>query len=417
MPVSRILFIENSIGLSGSTMSLTTLLNALDRGRFEPWVVVSRRDQADHLRQHLRMATPIAIIGPGTGLKHRGWLRRLTGPSSWLPGPLRHALLRLAGLADLLLVALPYALRLRRFVAGQRIDLIHQNNGVDFGAVFLAGLLGRPLVAYQRGDEWNSVVVRWFARRVRWFVANSLATRRSLDRLGVPHERVTIVYPPLDLDVFDAARVPAGIRASLGVEADAPCIGILGILLPWKGQRVFLKAVQLVVEQVPRVRALVIGAAPAGAEGYAQELKALAAELGVSARVIFTGFRPDVADVLAELDVVVHASVEPEPFGRVIAEAMAMRRPVVAAAAGGPMEIIEHGRSGFLVPPGDHEALAACVVELLKDPSLADRMAEEAGRDAVQRFSAKAHGKLMEEVYDSVLGSPVLGGRREGMLT
>ncbi len=95
--------------------------------------------------------------------------------------------------------------------------------------------------------------------------------------------------------------------------------------------------------------------------------------------------------------------MKPEPFGRVIAEAMAMRCPVVAAAAGGPMEIIENGRSGLLVPPGDDEALACGLASLLRNPQLAERMAEQAAHEAVERFSAKAHVAVIEGVYDSVL--------------
>ncbi len=403
MAARRILFIENSIGLSGSTMSLTTLLNGLDRARFDPVIAVSRSEQAAHLREHLREPAPVVVIGPGNGLKYRGWMTRLTEAGSPLPAMVRHTLLRVAGLIDLAVVALPYALRLRAFARGRRIDLIHQNNGFDFGAVFLAQMLGTPLVAYQRGDEWNSPVSRWFARRVTRFVANSQATKRSLDALGVPEERMLVVYPPLDLDVFDAERSPKDVRAALGLDADVPCIGMVGILMPWKGQRVFLKAIRRVADEVPRVRALVIGAPPSGGEAYAQELSQLARDLGIEDRVIFTGFRSDVADLLASLDIFVHASVKPEPFGRVIAEAMAMRCPVVAAAAGGPMEIIENGRSGLLVPPGDDEALASGLASLLRNPQLAERMAEQAAHEAVERFSAKAHVAVIEGVYDSVL--------------
>ena len=189
MAARRILFIENSIGLSGSTMSLTTLLNGLDRARFDPVIAVSRPEQAAHLREHLREPAPVVVIGPGNGLKYRGWMTRLTEAGSPLPAMVRHTLLRVAGLIDLAVVALPYALRLRAFARGRRIDLIHQNNGFDFGAVFLARMLGTPLVAYQRGNEWNSPVSRWFARRVTRFVANSQATKRSLDALGVPEDR------------------------------------------------------------------------------------------------------------------------------------------------------------------------------------------------------------------------------------
>ena len=110
--------------------------------------------------------------------------------------------------------------------------------------------------------------MRWFARRVTRFVANSQATRRSLDALEVPADRMSVVYPPLDLDVFDAAR-SSDVRKALGIQTDEPCIGMVGILMPWKGQRVFLKAIRRLVERVPRSRAGHRGAPPGG-EAYAE---------------------------------------------------------------------------------------------------------------------------------------------------
>jgi glycosyltransferase involved in cell wall biosynthesis len=316
----------------------------------------------------------------------------------------------MAGLLDLTVVALPYAVRLRRF-AGRRVDLVHQNNGFDFGAIMLARMLRRPLVAYQRGDEWNSPVVRWFARGVTAFVANSEATKRSLEALRVPHERTSVIYPPLELRVFDGRGDGAAARAALGIDPDTPLIGILGIMVPWKGHGVFLRAVRAIRDRVPGVRGLVIGGYPPGGEAYVRELKALATELAIADHVTFTGFRPDVADLLPALDVVTHTSIEPEPFGRVITEAMAMKRPVVASAAGGPVEIIQDGVSGFLVTPGDHEALAERVVELLKDPSRAQLIGERAAQDVAARFGAEAHARLMEKVYDRVMVPvPARGG-------
>jgi glycosyltransferase involved in cell wall biosynthesis len=400
-----VLFIENSIGLSGSTMSLTTLLSRLDRKRFEPYVVLSRPEQAAFIREQIHERVDLTIIGPGISLKQRSWLHAVRGSNKGTGGPLRHSVLRFLGLLDLLVVTVPYALRLRRFARSRRIELIHQNNGFDFGAVVLARMLDVPLVAYQRGDEWNSRVTRWFARGVNRFIANSIATRQSLESLRVPRDRVTIVYPPVDLDVFHLHGSADNARKSLGLGPENPSFGMVGSLQPWKGQRVFLQAARLVLDRLPNARAIVIGGPPADGHSYARELRTLAAELGIADRVLFTGFRPDVAQLLSGLDVVVHASVEPEPFGRVIAEAMAMERPVVASAAGGPLEIIEDGRSGFLVPPGDPGILAERVITLLGDSDLAKRIGCEGSREVAGRFSADSHAIRVQEVYDTALGA------------
>lgn len=129
-------------------------------------------------------------------------------------------------------------------------------------------------------------------------------------------------------------------------------------------------------------------------------------ELGIAERVVFAGFREDVPELMQLLRVVVHASVTPEPFGRVIAEAMAMGKPVVATNAGGPLEIIEDGANGYLVPAGEPEAMARPIVRLLTDVGHAARIGHRARETAEARFSADTHARLVEEVYAELLARP-----------
>ena len=403
-PSIRILFIENSVGLSGSTMSLCTLLNYLDPDLVEAHIVLSRPEQEIYLLEHLRRPGDLAVIAPRRSFKHAPVVRRMLDALDNRRPRLHLLLLRLVALLDVAVATLPYVWRLSRYAKGRKIQLIHQNNGFDLGSLILSRILRVPLIAYQRGDEWNSATVRWGSRGIRHFIANSAATRANLTVvLGIPSQKVTIIYPPLDLQTLRADRSSTVTRAAFGLDPSTRCFGILGMLLPWKGHTVFLKAAARVFERIPDARAFVIGAAPARGEGYERELRALAQELGIADRVIFTGFRPDVPEMLQLMDVVAHASIDPEPFGRVIAEAMAMRRPVVATRAGGPTEIIDDGRTGFLVPPGDDESLAYRLITLLENPPLAKRIAE-AGYTAVrERFSAEAHAGLVQQVYEQAL--------------
>lgn len=392
-----VLLVEKSIGLSGSTISLCTLLNHLDRSRWEPHVVLSRPEQEVYVRAAVRQPTDIVVIAPGPGLR--------------VGNGMRSALVRRAlVLVNLLAVTLPYALRLRRFGRQRGVKLVHQNNGFDVGALFAARWLGVPLVAYQRGPEWDSPTVRRLAPRVDHYLANSEATQVNLVSLGVPAEKITVAYPPIELANFANPASPA----PPGNTGDGPSFGIVGQLQAWKGQRVFLRAAQRVLEALPQARAWVVGGSPVGHEDYAEELHDLASRLGIADKVIFTGFVSDVASVLHRLDVVVHASVEPEPFGRVIAEAMVAGKPVVASDAGGPREVIEHGRTGMLVEPGNHEALAGAVVALLQDRAAADRLAQAGREVAVRRFSAEGSAEVVQNTYDT-LTRRAFGTVRDGL--
>jgi glycosyltransferase involved in cell wall biosynthesis len=399
-----IVLIEASFGLSGSTISLCTLVKRLDRTRYAPHVIVARAEQETYLRDRLDPTIPIVRISPPQGFKRASWALR--GKS----------LGRVAALLDLGAVTLPYALALRRYLRRQGIRLVHHNNGFDEAAVLVCRALRIPLVAYQRGREWRSWTVRRLARLATRYVANSEATREDLLMLGIAERNITVVCPPVELDDFDEARGPRGPaprRATYGVPSDASCFGIVGQLQEWKGQKVFLQAAAKVLAVRPDAWAWVIGSAPAGGEAYAQELHTLARTLGIADRVVFTGFVADVPGYLRLLDVVVHASTYPEPFGRVIVEAMLSGRPVVASDAGGPREIIVPGRTGLLATPGDAASLSTAIHRLLDDPGLRAELAHAAAGDARQRFSAAQHARRIEEIYRCAISGDADGASEQ----
>lgn len=398
----KVLFIENSIGLSGSTMSLCTLLAELDRSRYAPRVVLSLPNQEAYLSQAVGPSVPTTVVPWRNSLKSTPWIRAWLNRAAHYPRLPRRLVTGGVAALDVPAVILPYVRRLYRIARQWGVELIHHNNGLDVRAVLLARSLGVPMIAYQRGTEWNSPTVRYISRFVDAYVANSTATKGVLLGLGVPSERIEVIYPPIDLERFHPMLDASCQRREFGLTADDLVFGIPGTLLKWKGHDVFLKAARLVLEALPHAKAFVIGEVPDGTTQYRDELIALARDLGIASRTIFTGFRRDIPELIQLLDVVVHASVKPEPFGRVIAEGMAMGKPVVAAMNGGPLEIIEDGRTGFLVPPGNPEKLAQRIIELLTDRSRADTLGRHAQRDAAARFSPRYHARLVEQVYENV---------------
>jgi glycosyltransferase involved in cell wall biosynthesis len=398
-----VLLIEHSIGVSGSTISLCTLLEGLARQRYEPCVVFARMAQLEYLRGSRAAATEAQVMRWRNGLKSTRIGRAFYRMALRQPGPVRRLLTGALSLLDVVVVVAPYTLRLYRLARRRRTALVHHNNGVEPRSVLLAWLLRVPIVVYQRGAEWHSRTSRALARMVTLYMANSEATKQDLVELGVAPRRIRVIYPPVDLERFNPTVDASRQRAALGLGSSEPSFGIFGTLLEWKGHRVFLRAVRLVMDQIPDVRVLVVGEAPEGRQAYRDELLQLARELGVADRVVFAGFREDVAELMQLLRVVVHASVTPEPFGRVIAEAMAMGKPVVATDAGGPREIIEDGVNGYLVPAGQAEAMARAIVRLLTDGAHAAAIGRRARETAEARFSAGTHARLVEQVYAELL--------------
>jgi glycosyltransferase involved in cell wall biosynthesis len=128
--------------------------------------------------------------------------------------------------------------------------------------------------------------------------------------------------------------------------------------------------------------------------GYAGKLEQIVREEGLGEKVSFLGERKDIGDLMNVSDVIVHASIEPEPWGLVVAEGMAAGRAVVASSAGGPLEMIEHGRTGLLVPPGDPVALAKAIESLLENPELRVQMGQAARRHAEEHFDSRRAAAL-----------------------
>jgi glycosyltransferase involved in cell wall biosynthesis len=172
--------------------------------------------------------------------------------------------------------------------------------------------------------------------------------------------------------------------------------GVVGRLAPWKGQDLFLRAFARAFP-AGQEQAVLIGGALFGEDDYADELPRLAGNLGIAGRVEFRGHRQDVWSELSRLDVLVHSSVTPEPFGQVILEGMAAGVPVIAAGAGGPAEILQHDVTGILYEPSDEVDLAASM-QRLADRSLRERLRTEAGK-ALGPYSPQLVANQVLEAY------------------
>jgi glycosyltransferase involved in cell wall biosynthesis len=199
-------------------------------------------------------------------------------------------------------------------------------------------------------------------------------------------------------------------RRSLGLPESALVVTLVARLVRWKGHAVFLRALAELVSEYPQVHGLMLGGSTqaedqpgplAGGAGYERELLGLLDSLHLAGRVTMLGHTDETAPVFSASDIVAHTSILPEPFGRVIIEAMAAGRPVVASAAGGPREIVQDGLTGWLTPPGDSAALAAAVRRLVADAELRDKMGMAGRRRAETEYSLP----IMAERFMAVWGA------------
>jgi len=263
-----------------------------------------------------------------------------------------------------------------KLARSRRVVYANTQKAMVIGA--FAGLIaGRPVVWHLRDivslehfGKSRLFVIKWITKLfVSHVIANSEASASALRTLAKLHVgKISVVYNGIDSASFDvAATVPAAkLRARYQLPENAFLIGCFSRLAHWKGQHVLLQA----LESIPNAHGVIVGSALFGEDEYAQLLQLQADVPALRGRVHFLGFQADVASLMVAMDVVVHTSIAPEPFGRVIVEAMLARRPIVASRAGGALEIITHAVDGLLVEPDNSAALASAINNLRATPDL-----------------------------------------------
>lgn len=398
----RVLYLQRPTG-GGSMTGLIDMLRSLDRSLFEPMVLFFA--PSDYTRTMRELDVPVRILGPHAG------------PSP-LPSSVRRAVAPLrtfSGLRELSRFARrdwPRIRRVARLLREESVDLVHHNDHplADRTSIVAARLAGLRQVCHVRNlPEYYPPIDRRVSAWVSHFIYMSDAIEEACrTALRIPRAKGSRIYDGFDLSDLLTANEADGVavRAELGLPDDAPVVTNIGRIVPWKGHDVFLDAMADVHRTHPHTRALIVGAPPPNQKGadYLRSLRDQAARLGLDGRVVFSGFRADVHRVFAASDVVVHSASTPEPFGRIVVEAMAAARPVVATGAGGVLEIVTDQVSGLLVPPKDAPAMAGAIRRLLSSPDEARAIGRRAREEARHRFTQERFAQELAEVYRRVLG-------------
>lgn len=387
----RILYVHPNNEVGGSDIALLRLLQGLDRDRVEPIVVLPGDGP---------MTPLLAAEGVRLHMLPMTQLRTLPSPSYQ---------------ARYLARMWPTVRGLATLIGAERAHLVHTNSLYCLYGAFAARLAGVPHLWHVREIPPAIPVAKPALGRMvltlsRMVVCMTHACSDALFGRRAGDPRIRHLGEGLDLRSWSPGAVNRPVREELGVAPGTPLVGFVARLDPWKGLDVFLEAAAHVAARFPEAIFLVSGDAPSGMEAYRDRMVARAAELGIAGRVRFLGWRYRLGDMpalMAALDVFCHTSIEPEPFGMVNIEAMAMGCAVIAARAGGPMEIVEDGVSGLLSPPRDVGALAEAICSVLGDPLLRRRLAE-GGRARVEaRYSRQVHGAELRALCEEALAGPL----------
>ena len=235
-------------------------------------------------------------------------------------------------------------------------------------------------------------------------IANSKATAEAYCRAGGKRPTV-VIHNGINAAPFDAVGLDEAnaVRRSLAIPNGTPLVGVFGRITEWKGHRVLFDAIQR--EELGNAQLAVVGDAlfTDADRLLAEELRTLSKQVGLAGRVHWLGHRNDVPTLMKACDLIVHCSTQPEPFGRVIVEGQLANRPVIAAAGGGALEIIEDGVNGLLTPPGNATALAAAMHRLLSDSELAVSLANAGARTVRTRFTLETYVAAVNVILEKAV--------------
>lgn len=393
-----VLIVDTAIDFGGSIVSTANLIRGLDRSRFDPIFVSSTNEEL--VRNRLSEASASTNVYIAKKVLHYGRLARVIGAFRRVPNRfLQKALTYLLYFIRLAL-NIPYAARLAWLIRKFKVDLVQLNNAFGNDELELVCLLmRRPRVVFFRGYiKLSAIERRFFLPGVRGYVSVSEHVKTQAIEDGVPADMIAVATPPAILEPIDEATRTV-VRRRYGVAEDELIFGLFGRIVAWKGHKEFVRAAAIVLRSFPNAKAFIVGDTSDGDEGYPVEVRALVRELGIEDQVVFTGYIDKVYELYGVMDIVVHASIEAEPSGRVIFEAMSCGVPVVASCYGGPKEFIDDGIDGYICDPLHPEQIAERVLTLLANASLRHLIGTRAQDKVDRMYNKAAYAAHVEQVY------------------
>jgi len=286
--------------------------------------------------------------------------------------------------------ALPEAFRLRKIIKKYQIDLLHLNHNLNGDrAGIIAGIITqKKIISHNRGLHKPIQIDVILSRFVHKIICISDFVKDEYVSNGIDIRKCITIRNGVDIERFKPGYT----------KLKRTIVGCIGRLEDWKGQQVLIKAVPRIIEEFPDIKFQFIGSG-----SNKNNLIKQVEELNIQEYVEFLGSVSNINEIIEKFTIAVHTSIQPEPFGRVIIEAMALGKPVIATNIGGPKEIITDGIDGFLIEPNNTEILSQKIIDLLHDKDKCDIIGAEARKKIINNFNAKSITKKIEKIYNDVL--------------
>ena len=398
--MKKILYVEGCLDgtVGGSHTCLYSLVANLDRKKYHPIVIF----YDDNI-----VATRLRSLGIETHIFKKyetlnfGLFMKNVAPSL---KKISASLLPLQKALNFTLFFLRPALLYALYIKKQKIDIVNLNNSLNTNHDWMAAakITGVKIISHERGISDNlSSTSKYFGNTIDLMVCVSNAIKYPLLKQGLNEKNIVVIYDGIDFSKIQVKKNAKYIQAAYNLVNGDPVIGVVGNIKEWKGQETVVRAIGLLKKNLPGIKCLLVGGTVDG-DSYKEKLEQIMEELKINENIVFTGFQHNPPDFVNVMDVVVHSSIKPEPFGMVNLEAMYMKKPVVSTNMGGPMEIFNDGEDGFLIEPGNPELLAKKISVLLNDPELRGRMGQKANEAVISKFNISDTVRAMEQIYQEM---------------
>lgn len=369
----NILYYEASSGFGGSANSLANLITHLDKERFRAVVIIRNFGPQIEKIKHVKI------------IKINNYEEK-------------NQLHFIQYIAFLIRYVLPESIFIYFIIKRYKISLVHINTNIIDGIapIVAAKIAGIPCVSHVR--RTGNLLKReiFFSRWVNKFIVLNSTSFKIYEEF-VDRDKIELIPDGIDFQNF-RINTSHSLRNEFNLDSSF-LIGLVGRIVEGKGHKEFILAAKKTICSHKNVKFLIVGGSVGGDDKYFNEIKKFVTDNALEENVILTGWRNDVKNILSDLDVLVQSSTLPEGFGLTCIEAMALGKSVLATNIPGPSEIVVDEKTGFLVPPGDVNAMAEKMIYLLENQEVANKMGKE-GRDRVEKFfNIKNTVKKIEDLY------------------
>lgn len=398
----KILYVNASAGGGGASNSLALLVSSLDRSKYDPVALLGRYGPVVDLFERKNIKT---------------YIKKLCTFGINTHSPTMSAI----GILRFLIGFLPNIIAVYRIIKNEGVELVHINSSVLIASGMASRLAGVKVVWHIREIIPDTPIGRLQKRVIEFIASDIIAISKEVEK-QFDSWKTTLIYNGIDPKEFKPNSEKEVIRKKYGLEEETICT-FIGQLNARKGTFIFLRAAKLLIESGYSVRFFVIGGPLSSssnssltakartvvkyllgrAKNRREELESFARDQGISEKVIFTGFRSDIPNFVSMSDAIVAPHWVPEPFGRVLIEAGALRKPVISCNISPTPEIITDGKTGLLVEPNNPEALAEAMKYVINNPTEAHKMGENGYQNVVNNFHIAVTHYKITELYERAL--------------